>query len=213
MAERERRVFLATVEMRAKAEGETPTISGYAAMFNEETVIGGWFREVIAPGAFTEAVRGDDVRALFNHDSNIVLGRTKSGTLRLTEDTKGLFYDVTPPNTQAANDVRELIMRGDVSGSSFGFTVEEENWDETPVKRGLLPLRTITKASLFDVSPVTFPAYEATSVSARSKEQAQSLTSAEAARMAALEAAKPQTVKDRESLRAALETAKAWRKQ
>ncbi len=203
--ERERRTYLTTVELR-KAGASAPTISGYAAMFNEETVIAGLFREQIAPGAFADAVKNDDVRALFNHDSNIVLGRTKSGTLTLREDGKGLFYDVTPPNTQAANDVRELIQRGDVSGSSFGFTVDEDEWDDSEVKRGMLPLRTIRKASLFDVSPVTFPAYEATSVSARSKARAEEVTAAEAGRLAELQAA---TLVES---RSALEAAKAWRK-
>lgn len=202
--ERERRTYMTTVELR-KAGASTPTISGYAAMFNEETVIAGLFREQIAPGAFAEAVKNDDVRALFNHDSNIVLGRTKSGTLTLREDDKGLFYDVTPPNTQAANDVRELIQRGDVSGSSFGFTVEEESWKEPERGTRDLPLRTIRKASLFDVSPVTFPAYEATSVSARSKAKAEEVTATEAARLAELETA---ALAER---RAALDTAKAWR--
>jgi HK97 family phage prohead protease len=209
--ERERRAVATTVELRKASEDAPPSISGYAAMFNEETVIAGLFREAIAPGAFAAAVKDDDVRALFNHDSNIVLGRTKSGTLTLREDDKGLFYDVNPPNTQAANDVRELIQRGDVSGSSFGFTVEDETWDDSEVKRGKLPLRIIRKASLFDVSPVTFPAYEATSVSARSKSKAEAVTEAEAARVAALEATKPADVKAREAMRAALDTAKAWR--
>lgn len=208
--ERERRVILSDVELRKDAA--TPTVSGYAALFNEETVIAGLFREVIAPGAFAEAVRGDDVRALFNHDSNIVLGRTKSGTLTLTEDKRGLFYEATLPKTQAAADVRELIQRGDVTGSSFGFTVDEDEWDDSEVKRGKLPLRTIRKASLFDVSPVTFPAYEATSVSARSKDQAQAVTAAEAARLAELKASQDAAdIQAREAMRAALETAKAWR--
>jgi HK97 family phage prohead protease len=208
----ERRALKSPIELRA--DDASATISGYAAVFNQETIIGSsmWgFREQIDSGAFDDAVKTDDVRALFNHDPNILLGRTESGTLRLKTDKKGLRYEVDLPDTAQAKDVRTLIQRGDVSGSSFGFIVEEDDWDEREVKKGKLPLRTILKASLFDVSPVTFPAYEATSVSARSKSKAEAVTEAEAARVAALEAAKPDDVKARESMRAALDTAKAWR--
>ena len=82
-----------------RVEGTAPKIGGYAAVFNREAVIAGMFREQIAPGAFTDAIGRDDVRALFNHDANFVLGRTVSGTLRLSEDETGLRYDVTPPST------------------------------------------------------------------------------------------------------------------
>jgi HK97 family phage prohead protease len=167
----ERRALSETVTLRS--EGGAPSVSGYASMYNTETVIAGLWREQIAPGAFASALDGsDDVRALFNHDPNILLGRTKSGTLRLSEDKKGLRYDVDLPDTQQARDVRELIKRGDVTGSSFGFTIEEDEWDESEVKRGKLPLLTIRKVSLFDVSPVTYPAYPQTSVSARAKGEA-----------------------------------------
>lgn len=173
MSDQERRGLTDSVEFREGANGGG-TISGYAALFNQETVIGGvyGFREQIAPGAFDDAVGRDDVRALFNHDPNFLLGRTKSGTLRLKVDKKGLRYDVDLPDTAQARDIRELILRGDVSGSSFGFVVHGEEWDETPLKVGKLPLRTLTKLELFDVSPVTYPAYPQTSVSARSKAQA-----------------------------------------
>lgn len=166
----ERRSLSGLVTLRAEGE---PTVRGYAAMYNAETVIAGLWREQIAPGAFATALDGsDDVRALFNHDPNFLLGRTKSGTLRLSEDKQGLRYDVDLPDTQQARDVRELIRRGDVTGSSFGFRIEEDEWDDTPLKRGLLPLLTIRKVELFDVSPVTFPAYPQTSVSARAKGEA-----------------------------------------
>jgi HK97 family phage prohead protease len=131
-------------------------------MFNAETVIGGgmWgFREVILPGAFDEAIESDDVRALFNHNPDILLGRTASKTLRLKADAKGLHYDVDLPDTAAARDVRTLVKRGDVSGSSFAFRVqqdEDEQWDYSDVKAGKLPLRKILRASLYDVSPVTY---------------------------------------------------------
>lgn len=210
VAEREeRRAVRDVIEFREK-DGAA-SISGYAAVFNKETVIGGgmWgFREQIDPKAFDGAVKTDDVRALFNHDPNYLLGRTESGTLRLSVDSKGLKYDVDLPDTSQARDVRTLIQRGDVSGSSFGFTVDEDEWDERDVKSGKLPLRTILKASLFDVSPVTYPAYPQTSVSARSK--AEAAVEAEKVRSAAVEAAKTPEIKAREAARQALTEAKAW---
>jgi len=157
------------VELRiapAPAEGATasPVIEGYAAVFATPTDLGG-IREVIEPGAFSGALsRPDDVRALWNHDSSNVLGRLRSGTLRLSEDAKGLRVEIDPP----ASAVRELeaIQRGDVDQMSFGFIVRREEWDET----GDMPLRTIFDAELFDVSPVTFPAYPSTEVALRSLE-------------------------------------------
>lgn len=204
----ERRAVTESVTVRADTE-QAATVSGYAALFNTETVIAGLFREQIAPGAFASAVTDDDVRALFNHDSNIVLGRTKSGTLTLREDSKGLYYDVVLPKTQAANDVRELIQRGDVSGSSFGFRVVEEKWQE-PKTRADMAVRTILKAELFDVSPVTYPAYPTTSVSARS--QAEALAGAQRDLDSAYLDARAAGVTAREATRVALEQAKAWRR-
>ena len=196
--DQERRGLTESVECRDTESGAT--ISGYAAVFNKETVIGGaWgFREQVDPHAFDDAIGRDDVRALFNHDPNFLLGRTKSGTLRLKVDKKGLRYEVDLPDTAQARDVRELIRRGDVSGSSFGFSVEGDEWDEAQVKAGKLPLRTLTKLALFDVSPVTYPAYPQTSVSARSK--AQSLVEAEAI-----------AVRQRLAVRVKVERARAWR--
>jgi HK97 family phage prohead protease len=196
----ERRGIEMVVELRSESD---PTVSGYAALYNVETEIGGYFREQIAPGAFTSATNGtDDVRALFNHDPNYVLGRTKSGTLVLHSDKKGLKYDIDlNPDDPDAQRVRAKIKRGDVSGSSFGFRVIEETWQE-PKSRTELALRTITKAELFDVSPVTYPAYPQTSVSARAK--------GEAARDAAavLEARIDVAVRERQRLRLAV--AQAW---
>ena len=161
----EHRVVGQPVELRA-AEGAATTLGGYAAVFNREAVIAGMFREQIAPGAFTDAIGRDDVRALFNHDANFVLGRTVSGTLRLSEDETGLRYDVTPPSTTWAADLLASVARGDISQSSFGFSVEVDEWTR-PATREELPLRTIRRATLYDVSPVTFPAYEDTTVAAR----------------------------------------------
>jgi HK97 family phage prohead protease len=165
MAERETRVVVA--DMEARAENETRTLTGYAALYNKETRIGSWFREVIEPGAFKSALaRKDDVRALFNHDANYVLGRTASRTLVLEEDSRGLKYTVTLPDTQAGRDLWTSVQRGDVTQSSFAFSVDSEEWRD---KSSDLPLRVVKDVHLFDVSPVTYPAYDETSVSARSQ--------------------------------------------
>ncbi len=200
----ERRALSEGVTVRAAA-GEAPTVSGYAALFNTETVIAGFFREQIAPGAFKAAVQSDDVRALFNHDPNYVLGRTTNDTLTLKEDKRGLFYDVTlNPDDPEAMSVRAKIQRGDVTGSSFGFAVEEEQWTEPKKNTRELPLR----ASLFDVSPVTYPAYEETTVSARSKAAA----AIEAAKVLADRHDAETALTDREARRTQLDAAKAWRR-
>ena len=128
-------------------------ITGYAAVFDRETDIAGLFREVIRPGAFSAAIGRDDVRALFNHDSNFVLGRTTSGTLRLSQDGTGLKYDISPPTVTWVTDLRESIKRGDVSQSSFAFRVHQERWVQAE-----LPLGEVLEAEMFDVSPVTYPA-------------------------------------------------------
>lgn len=171
MTQRERRLVEAPVEARESETGAA-RLAGYAARFNSETVIAGMFREVIAPGAFASAIGTSDVRALFNHDANqLPLGRTSAGTLRLAEDVLGLSYEVDLPDTTLARDLHASVKRGDVRESSFAFTVAEEDW-EYP-KSGL-PRRTIVKvAELWDVSPVVYPAYDSTTVSARAQEAAQ----------------------------------------
>lgn len=167
MSQRERRIVEAPISLRAKADDVPQGLVGYASVFNTDAVIAGLFRERIAPGAFTRAIAEDDVRALFNHDPNFVLGRTTSKTLTLSEDDRGLRYDVEPPDTQWARDLMVSVGRGDVSQSSFGFSVVREEWKE-PENRAELPTRTILEAKLYDVSPVTYPAYEETTAEARS---------------------------------------------
>ena len=128
------------------------------------------FREKIASGAFEGALKRSDVRGLFNHDPNYVLGRVKSGTMTLRADEKGLHYEIAElPESRA--DVAEAIQRGDVDGNSFAFTVEKDEWE---YRKDGSAVRTITEfGELFDVGPVTYPAYPSTTVSARAKEMAE----------------------------------------
>ena len=159
-------------ELRTSGDGETerPQIAGYAAVFNTRSaLLFGTFVEEIAPGAFDD-VMGDDVRALFNHDPNFVLGRTRSNTLRLEIDSRGLAYTIDPPETQTVRDlVLTPLKRGDVTGSSFGFRVAPDG-DEWR-REGEIIVRTIHKlAELRDVSPVTYPAYGDSHAAQRSLE-------------------------------------------
>jgi uncharacterized protein len=168
---REVRDVVEALELRAAPEGaKSPgTIVGYAAMFNKLSLDLGYFREQIAPGAFAKAIGRCDVRALFNHDPACILGRTSAGTLRLVEDDIGLRMECELPDTQLGRDVAESIRRRDIQGQSFAFTTGVDQWDW----KADPPLRTLVEADqLFDVGPVTFPAYEETSVALRSFQQA-----------------------------------------
>lgn len=150
---------------------EKKKIVGYASVFyngqegTEYDIYGdGYLYERIMPGAFDRAAREDDVRALFNHDVNQLLGRSTSGTLRLSVDTIGLRYEIDPPDTQLARELTELLGRGDINGSSFSFIVT----DSAPVrKEGGRRILEIKGVRLFDVGPVTFPAYTAASSGVR----------------------------------------------
>ena len=157
----------APTELRAarKAGAAMTTIEGHAAVFDSLSVELWGFYEEIAPGAFADSIAaGDDVRALFNHDPNYVLGRTRNGTLRLSEDEIGLRVEFEPPDTAQARDVVTLIERGDVSQMSFAFAVLDEKWRIDEMNRYV---RRIVQARLYDVSPVTYPAYPATDVGVR----------------------------------------------
>lgn len=148
-------------------ESTEPAIDGYASVFDSwSEELGGNqpFRERVIKGAFEETIQNDDIRALFNHDPNYVLGRNKAGTLTLEEDDKGLHVRITPPDTQWAKDLLVSIKRGDITQMSFGFTVILDRWnyeDNTDV-------RELLKVKLYDVSPVTFPAYTQTECGIRS---------------------------------------------
>jgi HK97 family phage prohead protease len=161
---------------------EGRTVEGYASVFNSMSEDLGGFREIILPGAFKNAL-GDDVRALYNHDSNYLLARTTSGTLELKEDDKGLYYRFEMPNTSYGNDLLELYRRGDLTQSSFGFTVEKDSWR---MEDGQHVRYIESVSSLFDVSPVVYPAYTAASSGLRSAEP-QSEGEAEEARETAAE--------------------------
>jgi HK97 family phage prohead protease len=159
-------------EVRAKSDGH---IEGHGAVFGEEYVL--WdsasYRvvETIKAGTFARAIKEkQDVRSCFNHDPSQLLGRTSAKTLSIEEDDEGLYFDCDPPDTQVGRDVRTLVKRRDVTGCSFSFVVtketvtEEKNGDKT-VRR-----RQIEDVDLFELGPVTFPAYEGTDVKARTKE-------------------------------------------
>jgi len=168
----ERRFF--TSEVRAVVPDDAndntgSVIEGYAAKFNSETEIGYYykFREKILPGAFDD-VLNDDVRCLFNHNPNFCLARSNNGqgTLTLSVDSIGLKYSYKTPNRQYAKDLEDAIATGDISQSSFAFDIAEETWTEID---GEIATRDIVKFKrLYDVAPVTYPAYADTEVAKRS---------------------------------------------
>lgn len=167
MPSREKRTF-GDCEIRAENdESGGVTISGYAAVFNTLSQPMWGFREQILPGAFDD-VLNDDVRGLFNHDSNFVLGRNGS-TMKLSVDHRGLHYEIQAPDTQTVKDmVIEPMRRGDINQSSFAFAVDEDKWEEND--EGVV-IRSIVKVKrLYDVSPVTYPAYVAADSTLRSFE-------------------------------------------
>ena len=163
-----RTLNITNLKTRDGLNDEPHVISGYAAVFNSKTSIGDWFEETIAQGAFSRSLsENGDIRALFNHNWDNVLGRTKSGTLRLEEDERGLRFEIELPNTNLARDLAESLKRGDINQCSFGFIPTEETWnyDAEPMQR------TINEVELFEISVVSIPAYDDTEVSlVRSKE-------------------------------------------
>lgn len=156
-----------TLGVEIRAESDKRTLVGYAVVWDSDTTIGDYFVERIAKGAFTRALSGD-VLALVNHDWGRVIGRTKSKTLRLHEDERGLKVEIDVPNTTDGNDLWELVERGDVSGMSFAFRATKQEWDDT----GELPSRTILEAELYEVTATPIPAYEDTTLAKRSLDAA-----------------------------------------
>ena len=153
------------IERRGAAGGlraSGRTLSGYAAIFGTETRIGD-FSERIAPGAFRASLEsGRDVLALLDHRADVLLGRTRSGSLKLREDDKGLAFELTLPDTQAGRDLVALAERGDLGGMSFGFIAEDEAWNGNT--------RELRSVSLHEISVVqSWPAYQTTEVSLRNR--------------------------------------------
>lgn len=171
-----------TVEMRVKEPSigkKSATMEGYAANFNSLSEDLGGFRELLMPGCFADALKTSDIRALFNHDPNYVLGRNMAGTLRITEDEKGLRFEIDPPDTTYSRDLQVSMGRGDISQCSFGFRIAE-NGDAWRKEPDGTYLRTILKVDrLYDVSPVTYPAYASTSCTVRSFDKLKQLDSVE----------------------------------
>lgn len=162
----ETRELTGKIELRENGEGKR-MLTGYAVKWEMKSQVLGFlrkFREQFKKGAFTESLEKDDQLFLWSHDPSKVLGRTKNGTLRLEEDDIGLRFELDLPNTTLGNDAYETIKRGDVDGVSFGFKVEADEIQDTDND---LPLKTVTKARLFEVSVVAFPAYPDSEVSAR----------------------------------------------
>ncbi|MDW3204583.1 MAG: HK97 family phage prohead protease [Alphaproteobacteria bacterium] len=146
------------------AEDGTIRVSGYAAVFGEEADIAGMFREVIAPGAFRQAIGRDDVVFVINHDG-LPLARTRSGTLTLREDARGLFMETElDPEDPDVRSIVPKMKRGDLDKMSFAFRARKQEWDDTQDP----PLRTVLEVDLFDVSIVTNPAYDGTEIGLRS---------------------------------------------
>lgn len=167
MKKTERRGHKAGIELRSAGEGvPVGTIAGYAAVFNAASDDLGGFVEIIAPGAFDGCLESD-IRALWNHDDGAVLGRTKSGTLRLALDARGLSCEIDLPDTDEGRAAATLVGRGDVDGMSFGFYTEEDSWAFVDGK----VVRTLIKVNLFEVSLATFPAYTDTEAALRGLSQ------------------------------------------
>lgn len=161
----ERRVIDVELRLEERAD-KTPVLVGYAAVFGKRSVDLGGFTEEVAPGAFSESIRSDDVVAVVDHDPSMILGRTSAKTLALSEDDNGLRMEIDLPDTSAGRDIRVSVKRGDVRGASFKFRTITDSWET----RDGMAHRTLIKAKLYDVGPVTFPAYPDTQVAMRSLE-------------------------------------------
>ncbi len=157
------------VQHDIRAEGEARSIKGYAAVFNSTARINDRFQEKIAPGAFAESIAKNDIRALWSHNPDYVIGRNKNGSLKLREDDHGLGFDLAMPDTSWGRDAHTLISGGFVTGVSFGFRVKKESW--TKGENGTPHTRTLELVDLIEISPTAFPAYEQTHVASRSSEE------------------------------------------
>ncbi len=158
MKEPERR-YIAASELRADVESNE--IFGYGARFGTYSDNLGFFKEKIRKGAFAKTIKENDIRSLFNHDPNYLLARTRNGTLELEEDDKGLMFNAKLPDTSYAQDLLVNIQNKNITQNSFGFKTLQDAWSKDGSKRELI------EVELFDVGPVTFPAYPQTSVKVR----------------------------------------------
>ena len=160
------RRFWESKEIRAGEDDGGNYLEGYAIPYEQLSVMLWGFKEEIARGAFTDSIQGDDIRALWQHDSAQVLGRTKNRTLYIREDEYGVGFKVYPADTQAGRDALTSVRRGDVDQVSFGFSVAEgdDDWQESG--DGTI-IRRVNRGKLFEVSPVTWAAYPQTVVQAR----------------------------------------------
>lgn len=162
------------VSVTPRSVGQPRKLRGYAAVYYNGTPgteyrLGPNSYERIMPGAFDRAIREDDVRALFNHDGSRILGRTTAGTLSLLADQRGLFYSISPADTQTAREVMTWVERREITGSSFSFIVT----DEGTLKENGRRIFEVRAVKLFDVGPVTFPAYEGTAAEFNSADEAE----------------------------------------
>lgn len=166
MSDRLRQVRTAPTTFTTREDGDALRVEGYFAVFNSNYEIAPGMSESIAPGAFDSSMAGD-IRALINHDTTLVLGRTKAGTLELREDSRGLWGSIKiNPNDGDAMNLYERVKRGDVDQCSFGFNIRSE---DTDIREDGSVHWTIKDVELFEVSCCTFPAYEETNISARTK--------------------------------------------
>ena len=154
-------------DIEYREDNDNPIIGGYVVRWDKlsEEMYG--FREKVAKGSFLKTLSEMRVLSFWNHNSDIVLGNTENGSLNLSEDERGLKFELTLPDTTAGRDARALIKRGDVKGMSFGFQTLREEWDETDPKK---VIRTLLEVKLYEVSPTPMPAYSSSSVAARSLE-------------------------------------------
>jgi uncharacterized protein len=173
----ERRTSVASTALETRAVGQGPgVLVGHAAVFDEWTTLyqgeSYTWREVVRPGAFRDAIaEAQDVRGLWNHEPNNVLGRTKSGTCRIAEDSRGLAVEIDLPDTQLGRDLAVLMARGDVTQMSFAFRVRKGG-EKVTVRQenGLVTEeRELTALDLYDVSPVCYPAYQGTDCALRAE--------------------------------------------
>jgi uncharacterized protein len=155
------------IETRKNDDGKL-SVKGYAARFEKPAKIWRRFSEKIRAGAFKKSIEKNDVRALWNHNPDLPLGRKSNNTLTLEEDDKGLRFELDLPDTTWGRDAYASIQRRDVDGMSFGFNVNKQEWDESDRDN---VVRTLIEVDLIEVSPCTFPAYKEANVKTRSIEE------------------------------------------